>query len=425
MDLFTVVAVGIVTLCAVVGAMVGYTMWATALPEEDAPKEGVPRSMTVPASYNPHPLLFVLRGVFCCRVRGPFRRDEKIPSLPPVVMRREMDLDVVKYERFHKHFCPEDSLVEGESGAGLTASAGAPEAGSLPLFVTYPNVAGAVMGIASLVHPENPLPTLPFPVHVRQRIELYREVMVTASKGCRFTVIARPEKLVPTETGLEMHLCFDALDESGKLFSRSTLVGFYKFAGGRRKPVTGSEATKGEAKEESPDVCTLRRRDAADALIPADDATRAVEEVWEVPSGTGAIYAELSGDYNPIHVSPFMANLMGGFRGAIIHGMWTLAKSCAALRRRGLLRPQPTTKHGVFVECSFRSALVMPGKGTFGCWKITPAQGRAATLTGQKTDVGVAEFAVWGQPRKRWGMKDEKLDDVFCHGTVGSCAVPE
>jgi hypothetical protein len=261
-------------------------------------------------------------------------------------------------------------------------------------------------------------------VHVRQRIELYSEVAVTATAGCRFTVIARPDKMVTTDTGLEMHLCFDALDESGKLFSRSTLVGFYKFKGGRRKDKKGSDAAA--AKTESPDVRALRRRDAAGKLITTDDAAAAGEELWEVPSGSGAVYAELSGDYNPIHVSPFMAGVMGGFKGAIIHGMWTLAKSCAALRRRGLLRPLKSAKDsGVFVECSFRSALVMPGKGTFGCWNVTEEEGRSASLTAGPTDVAAAEFAVWGQPRKRWGMGEEKLDDVFCHGTVGHCSLPE
>jgi len=52
------------------------------------------------------------------------------------------------------------------------------------------------------------------------------------------------------------------------------------------------------------------------------------EPIWHVPEGMRRCYARLSGDYNPIHVSTFLARLFG-FSRAIVHGMWAAA-SCAA-----------------------------------------------------------------------------------------------
>lgn len=47
---------------------------------------------------------------------------------------------------------------------------------------------------------------------------------------------------------------------------------------------------------------------------------------WRVPAGAGRAYAGVSGDANPIHLSRLAARALG-FRGAIAHGMWTLARA--------------------------------------------------------------------------------------------------
>ncbi|KAA0163468.1 hypothetical protein FNF31_02862 [Cafeteria roenbergensis] len=383
---------GVGIVAAAVLALVVYVFQATSLPVDPsaAPKGGAAGSPTVvkvPADYNPHPMLFMLRGVLCCRIRGNFRRSEPVPKMPNLEMSRDIVLDPKQYERFHKHFEPSDSLKGGEAHG----KSGKP--GSLPLFITYPNVAGEVMGIASLAHPTNPLPTIPFPVHIGQRVEMYRDLPVDATAGCKFSVVARPPTLTPCDNGLELRIVFDASGPDGVLFSRSTLLALYKFAGKRKdKAADAKPATP-------PDVEALRRRDAEKASEP--------KERWDVPSGTGSTYAALSGDFNPIHVSPIAAKVLAGFKGAIIHGKWTLGKACAALRRDGHLRP--TKDKGVFVDCSFRSPLVMPGKAAFGWWETAKD--------------GEVEFAVWGKPRKRRAIA-EVMDDVYCHGTAGFCPIP-
>jgi len=60
---------------------------------------------------------------------------------------------------------------------------------------------------------------------------------------------------------------------------------------------------------------------------------------WEIGHACGRRYAALSGDWNPIHLWPWSARLMG-MRRPIIHGMHTLGRACAALER---LQARPLT----------------------------------------------------------------------------------
>jgi acyl dehydratase len=56
--------------------------------------------------------------------------------------------------------------------------------------------------------------------------------------------------------------------------------------------------------------------------------------VIRVPEGQGRAYAAVSGDVNPIHLHALSAKAMG-FPRAIAHGMWTAARTLAALEPRG------------------------------------------------------------------------------------------
>lgn len=49
-----------------------------------------------------------------------------------------------------------------------------------------------------------------------------------------------------------------------------------------------------------------------------------------IPAGTGRKYGAVAGDMNPIHLFDVTAKAFG-FKKAIIHGMWTLAKSAAVV----------------------------------------------------------------------------------------------
>ncbi len=67
---------------------------------------------------------------------------------------------------------------------------------------------------------------------------------------------------------------------------------------------------------------------------------------WTVASDAGRRYAALSGDWNPIHLWPWTARLMG-MRTPIIHGAHTLATACSLLQAESGQEP-------VSVWCRFR-----------------------------------------------------------------------
>ena len=86
---------------------------------------------------------------------------------------------------------------------------------------------------------------------------------------------------------------------------------------------------------------TYLKRGRGDDDAPTDDGGAAAVDVaalpmtsrWKVPSDIGRRYGAVSGDRNPIHMSSIAAKGFG-FPRAIAHGMWTKARSLAALQGR-------------------------------------------------------------------------------------------
>ncbi|GIF14460.1 hypothetical protein Ate01nite_44920 [Actinoplanes teichomyceticus] len=78
--------------------------------------------------------------------------------------------------------------------------------------------------------------------------------------------------------------------------------------------------------------------------------------VWRLPVRTGADYAAVSGDRNPIHTSHLGARLFG-FPRPIAHGMWTKARCLAALEGR---LPEAYT-----VDVTFKQPILLPSTVRF------------------------------------------------------------
>ncbi|MCW2835198.1 MAG: hypothetical protein JWN68_3151 [Nocardioides sp.] len=77
---------------------------------------------------------------------------------------------------------------------------------------------------------------------------------------------------------------------------------------------------------------------------------------WRLPGDLGRTYAAVSGDHNPIHLYPLTARALG-FPRQIAHGMWTLARSIAAIENR--------LPDAVSVEVAFRKPVFLPGTVAF------------------------------------------------------------
>jgi acyl dehydratase len=84
----------------------------------------------------------------------------------------------------------------------------------------------------------------------------------------------------------------------------------------------------------------LRRGRGGDEAAADDTGAAAVDVAalpttarWSVPADVGRRYGAVSGDRNPIHLSSVTARAFG-FPRAIAHGMWSKARSLAALEGR-------------------------------------------------------------------------------------------
>jgi acyl dehydratase len=87
-----------------------------------------------------------------------------------------------------------------------------------------------------------------------------------------------------------------------------------------------------------------------------------------VPSGTGRQYARVSGDYNPHHLSDVTARIIG-FRQAMVHGMWSLARTLACLE------PVMTFPEQYSVDASFKLPVYMPATLSVGSKQVTASNG--------------------------------------------------
>ncbi|SDO91100.1 Acyl dehydratase [Pedococcus dokdonensis] len=162
---------------------------------------------------------------------------------------------------------------------------------------TYPHVLGFPLQVALMADRSFPLP-LPGLVHLENTITVHRRL--TADDRLDLTVHA--EHLRPHPKGRLVDLVTEVVVDGERVWQgRSTYL---------RRGRSDHEAARGAQAPPLPD--------------------RAPAGVVRVPEGQGRAYAAVSGDVNPIHLHALTAKAMG-FPRAIAHGMWTAARTLAAL----------------------------------------------------------------------------------------------
>lgn len=187
----------------------------------------------------------------------------------------------------------------------------------LPL--TWPHVLAADAVLELLTGPRFPVRLLGL-VHVANRIELSSPLVVAQPAE----VVVSLEGSEATARGQEFKLHTE-LHAGGAVPWREVMTFL------ARKPREGG------------------RREGA----PPPGARTPPERVvtFDAPSGLGRAYGRLAGDLNPIHLSDLTARLLG-FRRAIAHGMWSLARISAELE----LTPP------CVVECQFKLPVLLPSR---------------------------------------------------------------
>jgi acyl dehydratase len=79
-----------------------------------------------------------------------------------------------------------------------------------------------------------------------------------------------------------------------------------------------------------------------------------------IPPATGRRYARVSGDFNPIHMTDFLARMFG-FKRAIAHGMWTLARCAAAIGSSAFAVP-------CTLDAAFKLPICFPAAVSLESW---------------------------------------------------------
>jgi len=196
---------------------------------------------------------------------------------------------------------------------------------------TYPHVLAFGLHMKLLSDGRFPLAPIGL-VHVENRILQQRVIPV--GELLQLDVRALPAQ--PHPAGVTFAIATDAAIAGETVWSSTSTM--------LRRSGSPREDTGGAPRPSTPAGAAGPRR-----LTPGA-AEGDLRGTWRLEADLGRRYAAISGDRNPIHMHPLSARAFG-FPGAIAHGMWSLARVCAALGEQA-------DAHAV--EVSFRKPAVLP-----------------------------------------------------------------
>ncbi|RYB91820.1 hypothetical protein EUA93_16940 [Nocardioides oleivorans] len=232
-----------------------------------------------------------------------------VNRLPGVRKAPARDFSGLAYSR-------EDVVVERARVDAYAGVCGFPRKDVVP--VTYPHLLAFPLHMAIMGDPAFPYPAIGM-VHVENTITSHRAIGI----GERLDVTTSVGEPRP--------------------HARGVLLDF----------VTSVSADDGTAWESTSTYLRRGRTidgDPSAGLEVLDPPTGGVQ--WRLPADLGRTYASVSGDANPIHLYPLTAKALG-FERQIAHGMWTLARSVAAIENR--------LPGAVTVEVAFKKPVFLPG----------------------------------------------------------------
>ncbi|MCX5525804.1 MaoC/PaaZ C-terminal domain-containing protein [Streptomyces bobili] len=206
------------------------------------------------------------------------------------------------------------------------------------LPVTYPHVLGFPLAMRIMSGRAFPLPLLGL-VHTSISLTRHRPLPAT---GTTYELAVHVDRLAPHRRGTEAVVVTELREDGGG----------------------GEDGTGGEVVWESESRYLARHRadgqapepapGSGEPPLPAAGPPLPVVDEWRLGADIGRRYGAVSGDRNPIHLSPLTARLFG-FPRAIAHGMWTAARCLAA-------HGTPAAAH---VAVDFRAPVLLPGTVAF------------------------------------------------------------
>lgn len=211
------------------------------------------------------------------------------------------------------------------------------------LPVTYPHLLTFGLQVALMADRSFPL-ALPGLVHLANRITVHRAIAPWEPLDAR----VRAERFTAHPKGAQVDLVGQVTADGETVWEgRSTYLS------------RGAAAPAGTGGEDVPEP---------------DAPTGTASARWRIPGDIGRRYAAVSGDVNPIHLHPLTAKAMG-FPRAIAHGMWTAARTAAALEGR--------TPDAFTYDVVFRKPVLLPATAELvteqdadGAWRVAVRSAR-------------------------------------------------
>lgn len=212
-----------------------------------------------------------------------------------------------------------------------------------PLPITYPHVLAGGLHLAVLSSNRFPVRLLGL-VHVSNRIEQHRPLVPEDSGD----LVVWIEGHRDTDRGQEFDLHTEWRVEDEPVWSEVCT-----FLARRRRSAT-AKGEGGESRDARPPLADVAPEDGA----AADVALRVMS--FRAPAGLGREYGLISGDINPIHLFDLTARAFG-FKGAIAHGMWSMARCAAEL-------PERLYAGACRLETAFKLPILLPAWCMLESW---------------------------------------------------------
>jgi len=203
---------------------------------------------------------------------------------------------------------------------------------------TWLQVLAGPLHMAILADSKFPLPAMGV-VHVSNRIDQYESIRA----GERVHLAAWVDGHRPAKRGVQFDLQTEARRE-GQVLWRSTAT-VLSMAGHK----SGGKKSGAKRDKKAPELGELPGR------------THSV--IWSVREDQGRRYGQISGDRNPIHLYAITAKAFG-FKRAIVHGMWSLARCLAELE-------EGTPESGVRVDVAFKRPIFLPSSVLFSAANLS------------------------------------------------------
>ena len=236
---------------------------------------------------------------------------------------------------------------------------------------TYLHALAVPLHLALITHPAFPARALGL-IHTEQHIDVLGDLDPSRPLG----LAARVGRASPARRGASFQLETTATAQGAVVWRGLTTF----LAPGYKAPTSPDSTTATAAATEDSDGGTeptpvAAPAPASSAGAPGEGAEVEVSLLWPLPAGLGRQYARVGGDYNPIHMSAISARLFG-FRRAIVHGMWSMARALAAVEDLG---PRGPRRYAV----RFRRPIFLPSEVRFTATRL--GDGLAMELTSART----------------------------------------